>query len=332
MRPVVSAILCAWVTSAAGLAQAAEITAQGPLECSDVTDISFRVERSIGMPLAQAAPLTFDIVMERAASGYLAHLRASGEGGGAMQRELAAADCGELVEAVRIAVSLALGVREGGDGGTSAAHLESTGASAAQPAPAVAVLAPVADGAEPAPTPDDTALVPSLSLWLVADAGSLPTPGAGASLGAEVVWGKFQVRASGTLLFEQETQVEAVGSPAPGAQLDLITGALLGCTAPFAQLRGTLAPLLCVGAEVGRLAGIGTGVAAPRQGGALWAAPLVQAGGFWTIPGTSLRLGLLALAATPLKRDEFTLRGVGTVYRPPSLIGRLSVGFDVALR
>jgi len=334
MRRVVSAIMWAWVASAGGLAQAAELTAQGPRECSDVTDISFRVERSIGMPLAHAAPLTFDIVMERAVSGYVAHLRATGESGTAMQRELAAADCRELVEALSIAVSLALGV--GDDGATSGARLESSDAVAAQLAPpsqpAPAMPAPGDDGAGQGPTLDGAVPVPSLSLWLVADAGSLPKLGAGASLGAEVAWGKFQVRASGTLLFEQQTRVEAIGSPAPGARLDLITGALLGCTAPFAQLRGALAPLLCVGAEVGRLTGNGTGVASPRQGSALWAAPLVQAGGFWTIPGTSLRLGLLALAATPLRRDEFTLRGVGTVYRPPSLIGRLSLGFDVTLR
>jgi hypothetical protein len=70
-------------------------------------------------------------------------------------------------------------------------------------------------------------------------------------------------------------------------------------------------------------------VTAPRRGSTLWVAPLVQIGGFWAIPGTSLRVGITLAAAAPLKRDAFTLRDVGTVYQPPNVVGRVGLGLDV---
>lgn len=354
-RAVWAAVLAgaASVPGAALVAHAAELIAEGPRECADAGEIAFRVERSIGMPLSQAAPLRFEVIMERASSGHVARIGVHGgpPGGAAMQRELVATDCGKLVDAVTVAVALALGAVDP-DGADEGDEGDANGAAqgpqndarahpaAAQNADATAPLPKpagnagndardgVGDGVGPAR--NDAAWFPSLSLWLVGDAGSLPTTGVGAALGAEVGWGKFQLRAVGTLLFEQQTRLAPTPvAEAPGAKLELFTGGLLGCTAPFASLRAPLAPLLCLGAELGRLGGVGTGVTAPRRGSALWVAPLVQVGGFWAIPGTSLRLGLTLAAAVPLKRDAFTLRDVGTVYQPPSVVGRIAGGLDL---
>jgi len=172
--------------------------------------------------------------------------------------------------------------------------------------------------------------VPSLSLWLLADAGSLPAPGLGAALGAELSWGRLQVRALGTLLFEQHTQLDSTLAPGAGAKLELLTGSLLACTAPIGGLRSQLASLACLGMELGQLAGEGTGVPGGRRGSALWAAPRVDLGGFWTIPGSDLRLGLSLMAAVPLNRDEFALNQLGSVHQPPSVVGRMSLGIDLA--
>jgi hypothetical protein len=134
----------------------------------------------------------------------------------------------------------------------------------------------------------------------------------------------------GTILFEQQTKLPSAGATAPGAKLELLTAGLLGCTLPFGSPTEQLSVSVCAGLELGRLAGIGTGVPEPRRGSALWVAPLVQVAGFWAVPDTALRLGVLLTGGVPLNRDEFALTGIGTVYRPPNLVGRLSLGLDVA--
>jgi hypothetical protein len=92
MRWAVWAAVLAGAAGGAGiarLAHAAELAAEGPRECAEAGEISFRVERSIGMPLSQAAPLRFDVVMERGSSGYVARIAVRGgpAGGATMQRD-----------------------------------------------------------------------------------------------------------------------------------------------------------------------------------------------------------------------------------------------------
>jgi hypothetical protein len=141
-----------------------------------------------------------------------------------------------------------------------------------------------------------------------------------------VTWRALQVRVLGTLLFEQQVQIGGAPSPAPGAELQLVTGSLLACTAPIGQLRARLASVACLGGELGQLAGRGTDISSPRRRSALWAAPRVELGGFWAVPESSLRVGVIATVAVPLNRDEFVLSGIGTVHRPPNVVGRLSLG------
>jgi hypothetical protein len=340
-NPTVSVALALALATLTRPGHAAELTAKGPAGCADAVEISFRVERSIGMPLAQAAPLAFDVALERDADGYVARIQVTGAAPGAapLERVLAATDCDKLVDAVSVAVALALGMGESNAEGGAAPNTggEAAASTGAQPGassgarsspPSAASDAGRADPAAAA----STGLAPSLSLWLLGDAGSLPSPSLGAALGAELGWRSLELRALGTLLFEQETAVTSLAAPAAGAKLQLWTGALLACNAPFGNLRAPLAPFVCVGVELGRLSGVGTGVASPLRGGALWAAPLVQVGGSWALPDTSLQLGAALSAAAPLNRDEFALREIGTVHQPPSVVGRLSVsvgvGFD----
>jgi hypothetical protein len=322
-------------------ARAAELTASGPRECADAVEISFRVERAIGMLLAQAAPLAFEVLIERTAAGHVARIGVTGAAPEAtrLTRELRATDCDKLVDAVSVAIALALGAADPSPDGAAAASIESSNATARSAAAAASAdpsSAPPATDAAAADMGDDDSraatspwLMPSISLWLLGDAGSLPSPSLGAALGVELGWSKLELRAVGTVLFERETQVESPTLPAPGAKLQLITGGLLACAAPFGSLRATLAPFACFGAEIGRLSGVGTGVASPRRGGALWAAPLVQVGAAWAVPDTALGLAMGLAAAVPLARDEFALRDIGTVHQPPSLVGRLSVGVSV---
>jgi hypothetical protein len=310
----------------------------GPSECADTGELAFRVERSLGAPLASAAPLSFEVLVWRGASAYVARIRMTNgsSAAGAKERVLNATDCGRLADAVSVAIALALGeAGEQAPDATSRADAPETPAapSAAAAAPAVspapdpsAVDDGTSDGREAEPA---TAWVPALSAWLIGDAGSLPEPGLGAALGAELAWGRITLRALGTLLFEQHATLGSAPAPAPGADLDLLAGSLLACTSPFAGARGELAALACLGLEIGRLAGVGTDVAEPRRGSALWAAPRIDLEALWSVPGSALRLSAALTAAAPLNRDEFALTGIGTVHQPPSIVGRLSVGVGV---
>ena len=317
-----------------GLARAAEIEAQGPSECPDSAELGFRVERNVGVPLAQAPAVKFVVTMQRAAGAYAARLSAAAEGDTqTKERALGGADCNELADAVVVAMTLALG---------EAASDETAAPPPVASAPAEAALPPAleARASEAAPSaavPDDPqpseparagGLSPSLSLGVLVDAGSLPDPGLGAAVGVTLSWERVQLRALGTILFEQHTEVGGA-SPAPGADLQLFAGSLHGCTtAVGASGRGFLVPV-CLGFEVGRIAGTGTGVVSPRSGSALWAAPRADAGAVWCLPDSPLCLGATLTAAAPITRSRFTLTEIGTIYRPPPVVGRLSLGFGV---
>ena len=255
---------------------------------------------------------------------------------------------------VAVAVALALGADAGSPLGTagevaagaasepmaSAGDGGSNGASAsgaAQAAEAALARSGMATGAElneggaEAAAPSPRSMWPALSLWFLADTGSLPRPGFGAAVGAQLEAGYFQLRATATLLFEQHHELALAASPAPGADMGLFAGALSVCGLPFGSA-SSLALYGCAGWELGRLSGAATGVLMPRQGAALWSAPRADVGVSWRISETGLRLGALLTLAVPLARDDFELRELGSVHRPSSVVGRAALGLDWALR
>jgi hypothetical protein len=295
------------------------------------------------MPLEQAAPLQFDVTMERSVSGLRARIEVTP---GGLRRELAASNCEELADAVSIAVALALGSAAAASTVSASASAEAStieGAGAAEQLPPQRPKLPpsASAGAVATREKEDQGLdasrersasfpEPSVSLWLLADAGSLPSPALGAAVGAEAAWRRLELHVLASLFFEQETQVESPALMRPGAKLELWTGSALGCTLLWSE-RTAVMPFVCLGLEVGRLSGVGTGVSDPRRGSALWVAPLAQLGTTWAIPDSALRLEIALLGAAPLNRDEFKLRDVGTVHQPNAGIARLSVGvgFDL---
>lgn len=321
-------------------ASAAELQTQGPAGCPDSTELGFRVERNLGVPLAQAPAVKFVVEMVRAAGIYRAQLRATSEGGAeGKQRTLTGASCSELADAVVVAMTLALGA-------ASAASSEAPSSELLDEAPAHET-SPVATTRRSAAAPSDVTageaplepeqaahrLQPSLSLGALLDAGSLPDPGLGAVFGVTLGWQRLQLRALATLLFEQHTELSGEPERAPGADLQLFTGSLLGCTTAVggggAGSDAGLSAPLCLGLELGRLSGVGTGVVSPRSGSALWAAPRADASAVWCLDGSPLCLNATLTAAAPLTRNRFALTEIGTVYRPSAVVGRLSIGIGV---
>jgi hypothetical protein len=341
MRALLVVAIAGAVLGRPGVAGAAELSARGPVDCLDESELRFRVERSIGMPLAQAASLRFAVETRQVEAGYEAQIVVTEDGSqrAEKQRVLSAAGCDELADAVSVAIALALGAADGDPSRVSDTGIAARARPAPEGAPAgsgPAVASSAGDSgsaaaAAAAGVSTETASgawEPSLSAWVLGDTGSLPGPGLGAALELSLAWRRLLLRAIGTVLFEQHADVELVPSPAPGADLALYAGSLLGCTTPFG--RGRLASLACVGMEVGRLAGVGTGVPSPRQGSALWLAPRLDLGALWSLPASPLRLGITLSAVAPMNRDNFALTDIGTVHRPPSMVGRLS--FGVGLR
>jgi hypothetical protein len=274
----------------------------------------------------------FVVEMERAAGAYRARLQASNASGAeGKERTLTGADCNELADAVVVAMTLALGAASASrsdplpqEAPPSEAPLaETTLASEAAPHP-------VADEA-PALEPEAAAhrLRPSLSLGALLDAGSLPDPGLGAVFGVTLSWQQLQLRALATLLFEQHTELSGGAGSAPGADLQLFTGSLLGCTTAVGGGGAGLSAPVCLGLELGRLSGVGTGVVSPRSGSALWAAPRADASALWCLASSPLCLNATLTAAAPLTRSRFALSEIGTVYRPSAVVGRLSIGIGV---
>jgi hypothetical protein len=318
--------LVAALTHGATLARAAELEARGPTECPDSPELAFRVERNVGMSLAQAPDVKFVVGIERSAAAYVAHVAMAGAvGGESKERVFTAADCSELADAIVVAVALALGAA----GHSADEHPQRRLAQEDVSAPILQSGATVQSGKEAIESePSARGPRPSLSASLLVDAGSLPELGLGAALDAELSWERLRLRAIGTILFEQHTELGGI-APAPGADLEMMAGSLLACTTPFGGLRSQFSVPACLGFELGRLAGVGTGVVAPRSGSAPWAAPRVDVGAVWAIPGTAFRFGVTLTAATPINRSRFALTEIGTVYRPASVVGRLSLGVGV---
>ncbi|HTV20150.1 MAG TPA: hypothetical protein VMG12_15810 [Polyangiaceae bacterium] len=333
---------------------AAEVDWRGPEHCPDSDDVRFRIERAIGMPLSHAAPLRFDVRAQHAARGFVASIDVHPSSGAATrQRELAAAECGQLADMVTVAVALALGADVDFEpDGVADAHpkaassnepAESTtvasdaGASVGAMSPAVTGRAheAAADGARDGGIVDAVATSaaagsalrwqPGVSLGFVGDAGSLPNPGVGASAGVSLGRGRFGLRAGGTWFFEQHASVDTIAAAPAGADLALLVGALSGCLLPFGNVDSSVVALGCAGWELGRMSGKGTGVQQPRQGAALWNAPRLDAGASVALGSTGLRLDALLTLAVPLGRENFTLDEVGSVHRPAAVVGRASL-------
>jgi hypothetical protein len=321
------ALAVACVAALPSIAYASELSWEGPAACSERDQLSFQIEQALGTPLAKLADLQFLVQVERAEAPFVARLRVTRPGSeAARERVLTGPDCAKLVDTLTVAVALALGEYDRVDEKHAAFEPVLAPALPAphDPAPPAAAAAPAEKSKEAA----DRLRAGALAL-LVSDFGSLPEPGLGAAVGLELGWRALRLQLTGTMFFDQHIEVEPLGGAPAGADLNLAVGAVRGCTNVLDMAASRFAVPLCGGVELGRLAGVGQGVLGARERSVFWVAVLLEAGAFWHVPRTALRLGALLTAVAPLNRDEFVLRGIGSVHQPSSLVGRGSVGLGV---
>jgi hypothetical protein len=313
------ALACGLAALSPGGAHASELSWDGPADCAASEQLSFAVERALGMPLERAGTLRFHVRVESSESIASARLRVSSESGGEVSKErlLVAADCSKLVDTLAVAITLAIGASE--------AQPPEPASAPAQPAPAPA---PIDAGASDSSAGDVGQHGPELSalIALLEDQGSLPAPALGASFGLELAWERLALRVFGSVFFEQAVEV----SPELGAELNLAYGTLQACTNVLSRASSFSVPW-CVGGDLGALSGVGVGMREPQRASMLWASPRVDAGAYWAVPETRLRVGALFTLAVPLNRDEFVLEAIGRVHQPSRVVGRAALGIELEL-
>jgi hypothetical protein len=315
------ALVAGWVQPA----RAAELELSEPALCTSVDELSFRVSRAIAQPFERVSGPHFAVAIRQDAQGVHARLEisatgAAGGAGSSAERLLNAANCDEMADALALAIALALGSSVAAPEPSAPATLEPP-----TPTPPPVLASPPDSMPSPAVQGSDEP-GPRLSLELaaLADTGSLPGAGLGASLGVGLRWPLLELRAHGLWLPARHAQVDAADPASPGADLSLLAGAVLACTAlSEARLIDVSA---CAGAELGRISGEGDRVSTPHTERRLWAAARVDLAGRWALPGSPLGLELLVTMAAPLLRDEFVLKDIGTVHQPPNVVGRAALG------
>ncbi len=321
-------VMASWLfAQASGRAVAAELALDEPAACFTLDELSFRVERLLGQPLANAEAMQLSLRVDAEGTGFVARLEV-GRPGVAERgvRSLRAASCATLVESLAIAIVVALA-----DGDIPEEPASALEASVA-PRATDRELSPSTAPAVGAGTAESAGHGPKLggSVWAMGDSGTLPASTLGAGLGIRLSWNSLELRAIGTFLPPREGTLVAANPSSPGVRIGLLAGGALGC-APVALRTPSIGLAVCAGAELGQLSGTGTHVIVPYRRRALWASARLELAARLALAETPLALELLVTALAPLTRDEFILKDLGTVHRPASVVARLGLGLSVDL-
>jgi hypothetical protein len=241
-------------------------------------------------------------------------LRTLAKGSAPREREITGASCGEVTDAVSVAIALTISERE----------------QAQEPEPATE-SAPSSPGpeltsdtaTEPPPLSDAASPGFALGAGLLLDTGALPNLAPGFEIAGALEWKLLRVGAFLGLFAPQEARL----SDDRGGTFDFVLGGIDLCAKPELTSVHLIA---CAGFELGRISGSGDNVADPRLGDAGWYAPRAELGvgyGFAEV----VRIWLRAGAAIPLTRPEFLLDGTDNVHRPSNVSLRGLLAFEIIL-
>jgi hypothetical protein len=309
-------------------ARASELRIDGAVDCADRGQLLFELERALGKPLGAAGNLAFDVQVETSPGRASARMSVRAPAAATVsERTLNAADCPRLLEMLAVAISLAIDGSEHaasaprGDGAAPPQVLPIQGAASSVTTPA-ATEAPTGTASEVRGGPR-----PRASAFIAGDVGSLPAPALGVGLGLELGWPRLRVALMATRVFARRADWSS--SSDAGAEVSLTAGTARACVPALPDRSSSLSIPLCIGAELGRLEGVGRGISPARSRAMFWLAPRAEAGLSWAVPGTWLGLETTLAALLPLNRDEFVLDGRGTIHRPSSVVGRLSASLNL---
>ncbi len=313
------------VALASGLAEranAAELSWSAPAGCPVEEDVRARLERELGAELAALPDLAFAARVKSENGGFELLLETRQQG--AHERRIRAATCGELVDALVVAVSLALHSSEAEPEPSAAAEPSD------QPAPPEPEIEP---STKPSPAPPQREppassgpeLIPLAALGGLLDVGTFPEPAFGAELlvGARV--SSFKLLVLGGILPEQEMAL----SGGAGGRFELAFGGAGVCYVPASpswELGG------CLSVEIGSFGAVGTNVTSPRQSRSLWLAASAAAWGAVRPAASPFGLFVAPGISVPIVRQPFEITDLGVVHEPAAVGLRVAAGFELLLR
>ena len=308
-------------------ARAAQLRTRAPGQCVEALDLAAQVDTLLGRPLSSIEGVDFEVEIAPRAGGKW-RLRVDRiDQTERRTRELVGVSCAEVAAAA--AVAIAMSIRSSESQQTDRAAQDANLSRA--PPPAASPLLPPAGASRVVPLPPvvssarstaPAGVRGSIALALVADVGALPAPAPGAALEGALDLGRLRLIGLAALFASQRARVGAAGG-----EFGLAFGAALTC---FAPSFGRAKALFCAGGELGRLAGQGEGLDAPRFGTVLWVAPRADGGLAWPL-ADSPRLTLVGRigAALPLSRPAFIADETVRVHRASRITGRAVLGVEV---
>ena len=306
-------------------AEAATLTWSAPPGCPDEAEVHDHLVRELGAKLDAASEVRFEALATKQGAGFQLDLTTR-EGGALHERRIQAKNCNELLEAMVVAVSLALQtVTESTEPTTRPDEVPPP--SETKPpdstTPATRASAPV--DAPPRARRDDQQVHALGGVAAVIDVGVFPQAGFGAEgfLGIRV--SDFKLLGSGGFFPEQRATL--VGSAQ--ARFTLSLGGASFCYVPATPVWQLGA---CLGGELGSLSAIGANVRNPRAVSSLWAA--ANATGWLTVRprGTGWGMFFSPGVVVSLRRPQFVLTELGLVHQPASLGFRGLAGLELELR
>jgi hypothetical protein len=326
------------VVFAPGHAHAAELVLEQPSACAVESELPLLAERALGQPLESAATVRCSISIEREGDAFAAQMELSTPGApsAAGKRSFRAPTCELLADTLALAVALAVG--ESDSVAPPSGGVASAAALAPPPAPARAPGESDAGAALKAEALAPAGLRGSARAGVVADAGTLPGLGVGATLGVSLGGDWIEGRALGTYLAPRDRPSPT--RPDASVEFQLLAAGLALCAPGVVQL-SRLRAGACVGAELGTLSARASGFSESGAGDVLWRAGRLDVEGRWALAsGIDLELAVGALA--PLVRHRFVLDefrpgfvsewySQATVFRTPAIAGRASIGLSIEL-
>ena len=259
-------------------------------------------ERELARPRAEQRVLHARAAIRRRGQRWELHLETSLEGQPG-ERTLSAGTCADVADAAALVLAFAI------DPGAALRHRA--------PSPEPAKVTPPPPAAPVAPTP--TWFGASASVR--GDLGALPGLSVGASLGVSVQHGAW----SGVLVGSGfgERAKPAAQRPSAGGEFSMWALAVAPCWSP--AYREALRLRACLPLEVQRVHASGYGVDAP---GEATRSELLLGAELTPGLGLSSRLELIAPLglAVALRRPEFYLERIGSVFRASALQGRVGLG------
>lgn len=256
----ISALLCPTSVAASPSAKLVYVRGAGAELCPGEADLRKAVAARLGYdPFFISAQKTVVAQVARAVGGFRGRVQIVGDDGNVRgEREISTKgdDCGEVVTAIALAVSIALDDLD---------EAPPTAAEPSNPAPPVAppvdtsLPAPAprslpAVAPPPAPSPPASASTPAdfrLSLGPTLSFGTAPAPAFGGSGAARLNYGSFGAR----LDFRGELSASGA-APVGRVETSTVAASLSGC------IRATT-PFACLGAGLGSLSSETKGIARP---------------------------------------------------------------------